>query len=188
MIKEVKKDVNEMTVEEKLSALYKLQTLMSEIDKIKSLRGELPLEVQDIEDEISRLQTRNQKLEDEIALHKKNIAAQRAGIEKSQTSIERYKEQIDNVRNNREYDTLSKEIEFQSLEIELSQKKIGQANAKVAELKEDIVKNSAQIEELEDNLNHKKSELDGIVAETKAQEDDLRTKALDVEELSLIHI
>ena len=117
MIKEVKKDVNEMTVEEKLSALYKLQTLMSEIDKIKSLRGELPLEVQDIEDEISRLQTRNQKLEDEIALHKKNIAAQRAGIEKSQTSIERYKEQIDNVRNNREYDTLSKEIEFQSLEI-----------------------------------------------------------------------
>ena len=87
MIKEVKKDVNEMTVEEKLSALYKLQTLMSEIDKIKSLRGELPLEVQDIEDEISRLQTRNQKLEDEIALHKKNIAAQRAGIEKSQTSI-----------------------------------------------------------------------------------------------------
>lgn len=182
MIKEVKKDVNEMTVEEKLSALYKLQTLMSEIDKIKSLRGELPLEVQDIEDEISRLQTRNQKLEDEIALHKKNIAAQRAGIEKSQTSIERYKKQIDNVRNNREYDTLSKEIEFQSLEIELSQKKIGQANAKVAELKEDIVKNSAQIEELEDNLNHKKSELDGIVAETKAQEDDLRTKALDVEE------
>ena len=86
------------------------------------------------------------------------------------------------MRNNREYDTLSKEIEFQSLEIELSQKKIGQANAKVAELKEDIVKNSAQIEELEDNLNHKKSELDGIVAETKAQEDDLRTKALDVEE------
>ena len=101
---------------------------------------------------------------------------------RDRTSIERYKEQIDNVRNNREYDTLSKEIEFQSLEIELSQKKIGQANAKVAELKEDIVKNSAQIEELEDNLNHKKSELDGIVAETKAQEDDLRTKALDVEE------
>ncbi len=182
MIKEVKKDSNEMTVEEKLSALYKLQKFMSEIDKIKSLRGELPLEVQDIEDEIGMLHTRNHRIEDEIAGLNARNAAQRAGIDKAQTSIARYKEQIDNVRNNREYDTLSKEIEFQSLEIELAQKKIGQANERIAELQNDIQKNNVQIEDLDDNLKHKKAELDSIVAETKAQEDDIRTKALEVEE------
>ncbi len=182
MIKEVKKDSNEMTVEEKLSALYKLQKFMSEIDKIKSLRGELPLEVQDIEDEIGMLHTRNHRIEDEIAGLNARNAAQRTGIDKAQTSIARYKEQIDNVRNNREYDTLSKEIEFQSLEIELAQKKIGQANERIAELQNDIQKNNAQIEDLDDNLKHKKAELDSIVAETKAQEDDIRTKALEVEE------
>lgn len=183
MIKEVKKDSNEMTVEEKLSALYKLQKFMSEIDKIKSLRGELPLEVQDIEDEIGMLHTRNHRIEDEIAGLNARNAAQRAGIDKAQTSIARYKEQIDNVRNNREYDTLSKEIEFQSLEIELAQKKIGQANDRIAELQNDIQKNNVQIEDLDDNLKHKKAELDSIVAETKAQEDDIRTKALEVEEI-----
>jgi len=183
MIKEVKKDSNEMTVEEKLSALYKLQKFMSEIDKIKSLRGELPLEVQDIEDEIGMLHTRNHRIEDEIAGLNARNAAQRAGIDKAQTSIARYKEQIDNVRNNREYDTLSKEIEFQSLEIELAQKKIGQANERIAELQNDIQKNNVQIEDLDDNLKHKKAELDSIVAETKAQEDDIRTKALEVEEI-----
>ncbi len=183
MIKEVKKDSNEMTVEEKLSALYKLQKFMSEIDKIKSLRGELPLEVQDIEDEIGMLHTRNHRIEDEIAGLNARNAAQRTGIDKAQTSIARYKEQIDNVRNNREYDTLSKEIEFQSLEIELAQKKIGQANERIAELQNDIQKNNAQIEDLDDNLKHKKAELDSIVAETKAQEDDIRTKALEVEEI-----
>ncbi len=183
MIKEVKKDSNEMTVEEKLSALYKLQKFMSEIDKIKSLRGELPLEVQDIEDEIGMLHTRNHRIEDEIAGLNARNAAQRTGIDKAQTSIARYKEQIDNVRNNREYDTLSKEIEFQSLEIELAQKKIGQANERIAELQNDIQKNNAQIEDLDDNLKHKKAELDSIVAETKAQEDDIRTKALEVEDI-----
>lgn len=182
MAKEVKKDPKEMTVEEKLKALYKLQTLLSEIDKIKTLRGELPLEVQDLEDGIEGLRTRNKKLEDEIAVYQKNISTQRAGIEKAQSSIDRYKEQIDNVRNNREYDTLSKEIEFQSLEIELSQKKIGDYTNKVAELQESEKQNTAEIEELTQRLNLKKSELDGIIAETKAQEDDLRTKAIEVEE------
>lgn len=182
MNNEPRNDANEMTVEEKLKALYKLQTLMSEIDKIKNLRGELPLEVQDIEDEIEQLHTRNHKIEDEIAANNSKIAAQRAGIDKAQTSINRYKEQIDNVRNNREYDTLSKEIEFQTLEIQLAQKKIGEARERVAELQKDVEANNAHLADLEDNLQHKKSELDGIVAETKAQEDDLRTKAMEVED------
>ena len=114
MAKEIKKNPNDMTVEEKLSALYKLQTLLSEIDKIKIMLGELPREVQDLEDEIEGLRSRNQKLADEITEVNRNIATQRGNIEKAKTSIARYKEQIDNVRNNREYDTLSKEIEFQT--------------------------------------------------------------------------
>ncbi len=182
MIKDVKKDTSEMTVEEKLSALYKLQTLMSEIDSIKNLRGELPLEVQDIEDEIERLQTRNQRLQDEIMAINHDVAAFKATIDKSKNLIARYKEQIDQVRNNREYDTLSKELEYQSLEIELAEKKIGQANGKIEEVKEDMRVNSDQIAELEENLGHKKSELDSIVAETKTQEDKLRNEVLDVEE------
>ena len=148
MAKEIKKNPNDMTVEEKLSALYKLQTLLSEIDKIKIMLGELPREVQDLEDEIEGLRSRNQKLDDEITEVNRNIATQRGNIEKAKTSIARYKEQIDNVRNNREYDTLSKEIEFQTLEIELCEKRIR----------------------------------DEIVAETKAQEESLRTQAKEMEE------
>lgn len=179
---EINKEVAEMTVEQKLSALYKLQTLLSKIDEIKALRGELPLEVQDLEDEIEGLRTRNGKIIDEIEMHKHNIAAQRAGIDKAQTSIDKYKEQIDNVRNNREYDNLSKEIEYQTLEIELSQKKIGQATERIAELQQDVEVNNAQIDEKSQNLEQKKSELDTIVAETKAQEEELRAKAIEVEE------
>ena len=182
MAKEIKKDINEMTVEEKLGALYKLLTLLSEIDKIRILRGELPLEVQDLEDEIEGLRSRNQKLDDEIMEVSRNISAQRNNIEKAKSSIARYKEQIDNVRNNREYDTLSKEIEFQTLEIELSEKKINEATKRVEDLQENIRKNNDVIAERSSHLDSKKSELDEIVAETKAQEETLRTQAKEVEE------
>lgn len=182
MAKEIKKDINEMTVEEKLGALYKLQTLLSEIDKIRILRGELPLEVQDLEDEIEGLRSRNQKLDDEIMEVSRNISAQRNNIEKAKSSIARYKEQIDNVRNNREYDTLSKEIEFQTLEIELSEKKINEATKRVEDLQENIRRNNDIIAERSSHLDSKKSELDEIVAETKAQEETLRTQAKEVEE------
>ena len=117
MARESKKDPSEMSVEQKLKALYQLQTMLSEIDKIKTLRGELPLEVQDLEDEVAGLSTRIEKIQNDIADLKANVATKRIEIETAKASIEKYKAQQDNVRNNREYDVLSKEIEFQSLEV-----------------------------------------------------------------------
>lgn len=124
MAREAKKDPSELTVEEKLKALYQLQTMLSEIDKIKTLRGELPLEVQDLEDEVAGLSTRIEKIKADIEELKSNIATKKIEIETAKTSVEKYKAQQDNVRNNREYDVLTKEIEFQSLEIELCEKRI----------------------------------------------------------------
>lgn len=171
-----------MTVEQELRSLYKLQTLLSEIDKIKTLRGELPLEVQDLEDEIEGLHTRNSKLQDEIEACRQNAADNRGKIEKSQALITKYQEQLDNVRNNREYDTLSKEVEYQTLEVQLAEKRINEANEKIAELQKDEEENNAKIGDLSQTLSQKKSELDGIIAETKAQEEELRSQALDLEE------
>ena len=171
-----------MTVEQELRSLYKLQTLLSEIDKIKTLRGELPLEVQDLEDEIEGLHTRNSKLQDESEACRQNAADNRGKIEKSQTLITKYQEQLDNVRNNREYDMLSKEVEYQTLEVQLAEKRINEANEKIAELQKDEEENNAKIGDLSQTLSQKKSELDGIIAETKAQEEELRSQALDLEE------
>ena len=127
MAREAKKEQGELTVEEKLRALYQLQTMLSEIDKIKTLRGELPLEVQDLEDEVAGLSTRIEKIQNEIAELKSNVATKRIEIETAKVSVEKYKTQQENVRNNREYDVLSKEIEFQTLEIELCEKRIREA-------------------------------------------------------------
>jgi predicted nucleic acid-binding Zn-ribbon protein len=182
MAREEKTEQGEMTVEQELRSLYKLQTLLSEIDKIKTLRGELPLEVQDLEDEIEGLHTRNSKLQDEIEACRQNAADNRGKIEKSQTLITKYQEQLDNVRNNREYDTLSKEVEYQTLEVQLAEKRINEANEKIAELQKDEEENNAKIGDLSQTLSQKKSELDGIIAETKAQEEELRSQALDLEE------
>jgi len=159
MAREAKKDPSELTVEEKLKALYQLQTMLSEIDKIKTLRGELPLEVQDLEDEVAGLSTRIEKIKADIEELKSNIATKKIEIETAKTSVEKYKAQQDNVRNNREYDVLTKEIEFQSLEIELCEKRI----------KEYIAAEKAKSEE--------KSELEEIVSETKQEEEKLREKA-----------
>ena len=117
-----KKDPSEMTVEEKLRLLFQLQVTLSSIDEKRALRGELPLEVQDLEDEIAGLNTRLQKIKDEIADYQSAVAQRRNEIEQYQQSVDRYKQQLESVRNNREYDNLSKEIEFQSLEIELANK------------------------------------------------------------------
>ena len=110
MAKEAKKDPNELTVEQKLKTLFQLQTMLSEIDKIKTLRGELPLEVQDLEDEIAGLSTRIDKIKAEVDELKAAIAGKRVEIEVAKASVEKYKSQQDNVRNNREYDFLTKEI------------------------------------------------------------------------------
>ena len=129
MAKEVKKDSGELTVEQKLKTLFELQTMLSEIDKIKTLRGELPLEVQDLEDEIAGLTTRIEKIKSEISDLKSAIAGKRVEIETAKAAVEKYKSQQDNVRNNREYDFLTKEIEFQTLEIELCEQRIREFTA-----------------------------------------------------------
>lgn len=177
MAKEIKKDPSELTVEEKLKALYQLQTMLSEIDKIKTLRGELPLEVQDLEDEVTGLRTRIDKIKSETTELKSAIAAKKIEIESSKSSVEKYKSQQDNVRNNREYDVLSKEIEFQTLEIELCEKRIKEYTAAEKEKSEEVEKSNFALEERQKDLDLKKSELDEIISETKQEEEKLREKA-----------
>ena len=177
MARESKKDPSEMSVEQKLKALYQLQTMLSEIDKIKTLRGELPLEVQDLEDEVAGLSTRIEKIQNEIADLKASVATKRIEIETAKASIEKYKAQQDNVRNNREYDVLSKEIEFQSLEVELCEKRIREALAAEKVKNEEIERSNAALEEREKDLEAKKTELEEIVSETKQEEEKLREKA-----------
>ena len=147
MVKEAKKDPNELSVEQKLKALYQLQTMLSEIDKIKTLRGELPLEVQDLEDEVTGLSTRIEKIKTEIEELKASVATKKIEIETAKASVEKYKAQQDNVRNNREYDVLTKEIEFQSLEIELCEKRIREYTASIKAKEEEIVKSTHALEE-----------------------------------------
>ena len=127
-----KKDPTDLSVEERLKALYQLQMALSAIDEKKALRGELPLEVKDLEDEVEGLRTRIEKIQTEIDEYQKAIALKKGEIIEAQASVDRYKSQLNEVKNNREYDTLSKEIEFQTLEIELCNKKIKEAQARVA--------------------------------------------------------
>ena len=174
MAREAKNEPKELTVEQKLKALFQLQTTLSKIDEIKTLRGELPLEVQDLEDEIAGLSTRIDKIKAEVDELKSAIAGKRVEIEAAKASVEKYKSQQDNVRNNREYDFLTKEIEFQSLEIELCEKRIKEFTAEEQEKSEEIEKNTKALEE-------RKNELDEIIEETKQEEEKLRDKAKDLE-------
>ena len=173
----------EITVEEKLKALYELQKAVSKIDEIKILRGELPLEVQDLEDEIIGLNTRMENFESEIAEIIATIASKKIEIEESKIKIAKYKEQQDNVRNNREYDNLSKEIEFQSLEIELSEKRIREFSAGLETKQLDQKTTSEQLSERKLDLELKKGELNEIVSETKQEEERLREHAKEIESL-----
>lgn len=182
MAKETKKDPQDLSVEEKLRALYQLQTMLSEIDKIKTLRGELPLEVQDLEDEVTGLTTRIDKINKEIEELKENVTTKKHEIEVAQASVDKYKEQLDNVRNNREYDVLSKEIEFQTLEIELCEKRIKEYYASINSKTEEIKQSSDLLEERKKDLEVKKSELNEIISETKQEEEKLREKAKNLEQ------
>ena len=176
-----KKESTELTVKQRLKNLYQLQTMLSEIDRIKILRGELPLEVQDLEDEIEGLTHRIGKHNEEQEAIQSGISARKGKIAEAQAAIDRYKTQLDDVKNNREYDMLSKEIEFQSLEIELQNKKIGEAEHTLEAKREETETARTQLEERRADLDMKKSELDEIVAETKAEEEKLREKAKDLE-------
>lgn len=176
-----KKDPTDLSVEQKLKALYQLQTTVSEIDRIKTLRGELPLEVQDLEDEVTGLHTRIEKIQKEMAELRQAIATKRNEIEAAKSSVARYKEQQDNVRNNREYDMLSKEIEFQTLEIELCEKRIREYTNAEKNKDEECARSEQQLEEREKDLELKKAELEEIVSETKQEEEKLREKAKSLE-------
>ena len=171
----------DMSVEQKLKNLYSLQTKLSEIDEIKTLRGELPLEVQDLEDEIAGLLLRLQKYEDEIEHIKEDVARKQESIKEAQAMMARYQSQLDNVSNNREYDNLSKEIEFQSLEIELLRKKINDAERLINLKTGDLEKGRTALAARQQDLEQKKAELDEIVASTKADEEKLREKAKSIE-------
>lgn len=176
-----KKDPTDLSVEEKLKTLFQLQTALSSIDEERALRGELPLEVQDLEDEIEGLSTRVDKIQAEIDEFETAISQKKGEIKEAEASVERYKKQLDEVKNNREYDMLTKEIEFQSLEIELCEKKIREAQAKVADKNEELAKSKSVIEERKEDLEVKKNELDEIMAETRAEEERLKIKAKDLE-------
>ncbi|MCD8042564.1 MAG: C4-type zinc ribbon domain-containing protein [Tannerellaceae bacterium] len=171
----------EITVEEKLSTLYQLQTMVTEIDKIKTLRGELPLEVQDLEDEIAGLETRLHNYQSEIKDYERAVVDQKNKITDSTALIERYKSQLDNVRNNREFDNLTKEIEFQGLEIEFSQKKIREFGELVNSKSAEIERLAETLEGRKADLVQKRSELEEIVSETKQEEERLREKAKKLE-------
>lgn len=182
MAKEAKKEVQqELTVEQKLKTLFQLQTTLSKIDEIKTLRGELPLEVQDLEDEIAGLTTRIERIKSEVSELKTSIATKKVEIETAKASVAKYKEQQENVRNNREYDFLSKEIEFQSLEIELCEKRIREFTEQEAAKAKELEASNAQLEERQQDLEVKKNELDEIISETKQEEEKLRDKAKDLE-------
>ena len=171
----------EYTVEEKLYTLYQLQTIMTDIDKIKTLRGELPLEVQDLEDEIAGLETRLQNYHADIEDIKVDIADQKHRITECKSLIDRYTAQLDNVRNNREFDNLSKEIEYQGLEVEFSEKKIKEFTEEIRNREREINELKQVLEGRCADLQQKESELDRIIAETKQDEEKLRERAKKLE-------
>lgn len=181
MATEMQSAEKELSVEEKLTALYHLQVMMSEIDKIKTLRGELPLEVQDLEDEIVGLETRAENYRNEIKGLMTSISEQKNKIIQAKALIDKYKEQIENVRNNREYDNLSKELEFQSLETELAEKKIREFEFAVKNKEGELAAIDERLTERKDDLKQKKDELDSIVSETKQEEEKLREQAKNLE-------
>ena len=181
MAREKKEVTSEMSVEQKLKSLYQLQTMLSKIDEIKTIRGELPLEVQDLEDDIAGLNTRIERIHTDIVDLRKSIAGKRAEIETARASVAKYKEQQENVRNNREYDFLSKEIEFQTLEIELCEKRIREFTAQHEEKVKEEAKSQEELEERTKDLQVKKSELEEIIAETRQEEERLREKAQELE-------
>ena len=167
----------ELTVEEKLRALYNLQLIDSRVDEIRNVRGELPLEVRDLEDEVEGFKLRLQKLEDNLTDIDNQIKNKKIFIEESKSSIKKYNEQQKNVRNNREFNSLAKEIEFQELEIQLAEKHIKEFKAQTEQKNEVIESTKERLSEREEHLKHKKNDLDAILAETEKEEKVLLDKS-----------
>lgn len=171
----------DLSMESKLHLLYKLQQTDSKIDKIHLLRGELPLEVQDLEDDILGLTTRTENLKQEIKEIEKVIAQKKIDLENSKSLIEKYTVQQNNVKNNREYDSLTKEIEYQGLEVQLSEKRIKENTLLLSEKKVILDDTVKDLEERKLDLDNKKSELDSIISETAKEEEELVKFSAEIE-------
>jgi predicted nucleic acid-binding Zn-ribbon protein len=174
-------DTAEISVEEKLKTLYQLQIVNSEIDKIRTLRGELPLEVQDLEDEIAGLETRIDKYKEEVKSLEHNITAKKNEISHAQGLIDKYKDQQNNVRNNREFDSLSKEIEYQTLEIELCEKRIREFAQQIKDKTTIIDESKKVLDERTSDLDAQKSELEEIIDDTRKEEDEMNSSGKTLE-------
>ena len=173
----------EITVERKLIELYSLQQVDSKIDKIRIIRGELPLEVQDLEDEIAGMETRIEKYNEELEKYAKDIVDYKEKIKEATSLIKKYEEQQNNVRNNREYESLTKEIEYQSLDIQLCEKRINDFTKKSEMIKISLNETNARLEERRGDLELKKNELSSIVEETEKEEQELMVRSQESEQL-----
>ena len=171
------------TVESKLRALYDLQLIDSRIDEIVNVRGELPLEVEDLENEIAGLDTNSEKISAEIGKNEKQIAEQKQIIENAKELLKKYEEKLKNVRNNREYNSIVKEQEYQDLESQLAEKKINELKARIEQKKEGLATITEKIDERNAHLKSKKSELDEILKETHKEEDLLQKKSAEFEKV-----
>ena len=173
----------ELSVEDKLRAIYDLQIIDTRIDEIRNVRGELPLEVEDLEDEVAGLTTRSEKLKQDLDSIDEQIKSKKAAIEEHQAAIKKYTKQQDSVRNNREFNSLTKEVEFQELEIQLAEKQIKELKASMEHKKEVISNSKEKLEAKSSHLKHKKSELSDIMSETEKEETFLAQKSAEFEDL-----
>jgi hypothetical protein len=171
----------EQTVEQKLQALYELQSIHTQIDKIRQIRGELPVEVADLEDDVAGLETRIQKIKAELDDLEDSIVTRKNTIKEATATIKKYEAQLNEVKNNREYEAISKEIEIQGLDIQVSEKKIKEFGFEITTKTEVYEKAVADLEGRKKDLDQKKSELDVITAETQKEEEELNTKAIKAE-------
>ena len=169
--------IKEINVEDKLRALYALQLVDSKIDEIRNVRGELPLEVEDLEDEVAGLSTRLDKLKSDLETIDEQIKEKKNAIDEHKAAIKKYLEQQKNVRNNREFNSLTKEVEFQELEIQLAEKHIKEMKASIEHRKEVIDQTKEKLDGKQTHLKHKKAELSDIMAETEKEENFLSSKS-----------
>ena len=170
-------NTKELSVEEKLRAIYALQLIDSKIDEIRNVRGELPLEVEDLEDEVAGLSKRLEKLNEDLNAIDHQAKEKKNNIDDHKASIKKYTEQQKNVRNNREFNSLSKEIEFQELEIQLSEKHIKEMKVTLENKKEIVAQTKEKLDGKQNHLKHKKAELSDIMAETEKDENFLIEKS-----------
>lgn len=173
----------ELSVEDKLRAIYDLQLIDTRIDEIRNVRGELPLEVEDLEDEVAGLNSRSEKLKADLETMEEQIKSKKNAIDEHQESIKKYTKQQDTVRNNREFNSLTKEVEYQELEIQLAEKHIKEMKVSMEYKKQIIETSTERLEQKSTHLEHKKSELDAIMAETSKEENFLKEKSAEYEAL-----